>query len=304
MRKKYIDWGFIALLSLALSFQPVFARSGKPILKKGMSGIQVTQLQKNLKKLGYFTSNPTGVFGDITESSVKKFQQKYRIPITGVVAALTYNKLDILLKRADPIKIVVDPGHGGIDIGTSKDSVIESKVDLSISKKLKSFLDSDIYSAVLTRSTDIALDSRSNNGDTRQERDLNARTNIINKSGAKLFVSIHVNSYPESPSTNGSIVYYNDKYPQSRVLAQDIQKALNNLKIRNLKRQTNNSQTADYYVLKNSNIPGVIVETAFITNVKERQLLATDSFREKIAKAISTGIKEYSSMKKNKNKSP
>ena len=115
---------------------------------------------------------------------------------------------------------------------------------------------------------------------------MNARANIINESGAVLFVSIHADSLPDSPSTSGSVVYYNDKYPKSGELAQNIQKALNSVTAR----QSHICQKADYYILRNSNVPGVLVETAFITNSRERQLLSTDSFRDKLAKAILEGI--------------
>ena len=88
---------------------------------------------------------------------------------------------------------------------------------------------------------------------------MNARANIINESGAVLFVSIHADSLPDSPSTSGSVVYYNDKYPKSGELAKNIQKALNSVTAR----QSHDCQKADYYILRNSNVPGVLIETAY-----------------------------------------
>ena len=262
----------------------------RTVLINGMSNPSVTALQRDLKQLGYFSLNPTGYYGNATEAAVIKLQKKYGMNPDGRVGSNTYTKIDILLKRITPVKIVVDPGHGGIDSGASKGKVVESEVTLSISKKLKAYLDAGGYDVLLTRSKDISLDSLSNNGKTRQERDLNARSNMINENSAKLFVSIHVDSYPEIPSFTGSTVYYNNKYPKSKELAQNIQKALNNITAKNFKRQAHDCQVADYYVLRNSDVPGVLVETAFITNTKERQLLATDDYRNKIAQAIMTGI--------------
>lgn len=268
------------------------AEKSKPVLKKGMSSQEVAAVQRGLKKLGFFTLGPTGYYGDATEAAVIKFQKKYGMVSDGIVGAGTYEKIDSLLKNTVPVKIVIDPGHGGVDEGTSKGSIVESEVTLSISKKLQAYLDDYGYDAVLTRSKNIALDSLSKRGETRQERDLSARTDIINKSGAKFFVSIHVNSLPESTSTSGSVVFYNDKYPKSKELAENIQKALNAVTASSLKRQAHDSQKADYYILRNSNVPGVLVETAFITNKKERALLMTDSFRDKLAKAILEGIEK------------
>lgn len=263
------------------------------VLKKGMNNPDVKAIQRDLRILGFFTPGPTGYFGDATEAAVIQFQKKNGITPDGKIGANTRAKIKDLVAKADRIKIVIDPGHGGIDVGTSKGNVVESEVNLSISKKLKAYLEDYGYEAVLTRSKDVALDSHSGRGDTRQERDLNVRTNIINESGADLFVSIHVNSLPDSPSTSGSIVYYNDKISKSRELARSIQKALNGVTASNYKRKAQNSRKADYYVLRNSDVPGVLVETAFITNKKERELLATDAFRDKLAKAILEGIENY-----------
>jgi N-acetylmuramoyl-L-alanine amidase len=263
----------------------------KSILKKGMTGKDVSTLQSDLKKLNFFNQTPTGYFGDITETAVKTFQKQYSLDIKGVVDILTYVKIDYLLNKSTGIKVVIDPGHGGIDKGTSKGNVVESEITLDISKKLKDCLEGDGYNIVLTRDKDIALNSLSGKSGSRELRDLDARTNIINKNQAKLFVSIHVNSCPESPSTSGSIVFYNDKLAQSKILAQNIQKALNNISTSGFKRQSNNSQKEkDFYVLKNSNIPGVLVETAFITNSNELKLLATNAFKDKLAKAVALGI--------------
>ena len=83
----------ILLISLLTTSSVAFA-SSKPVLKKGMRSEAVKTLQVNLKKLGFFNVEPTGYFGEITLASVKKFQKKYNIPTTGIVASLTHAKLD------------------------------------------------------------------------------------------------------------------------------------------------------------------------------------------------------------------
>jgi peptidoglycan hydrolase-like protein with peptidoglycan-binding domain/N-acetylmuramoyl-L-alanine amidase CwlA len=107
MRKHLIKHAAVVLIFLlSFSIAPLctYASAGKPILKEGMSGSAVKTLQSNLKRLGFFSQSPTGFYGDNTVSAVKKFQKKYKIPATGVVATLTYNKLDALLKPAAPKK--------------------------------------------------------------------------------------------------------------------------------------------------------------------------------------------------------
>lgn len=195
-------------------------------------------------------------------------------------------------------KIMIDPGHGGKDSGAEKGHVVESKVTLDISKKLKSCLEDKSYEVELTRVSDTSLYMLSNIEGTMQKKELDARTNIINNSKAKIFISIHVNSYPEYPNMSGSIVYFNPSIPESRKLANFIQEQLNGISIINIKRDSHNSQEADFYMLKNSTIPGVLVETGFITNKSDRRLLTLDSFKSQIAKAITDGIENYIQSKK------
>lgn len=191
------------------------------------------------------------------------------------------------------IAIMIDPGHGGIDTGADKGHIIESEVTLDISRKLKTYLEEKTYIVGMTRNSDVSLYQLSGISGTLQKRELDARVNIINESGAKIFVSIHVNSYPEYPDMSGSIVYYNPGISQSRELSGCIQKNLNSLIFTNFKRDTHDPQEADFYLLENADIPGVLVETAFITNSTDHKLLSQDEFRSRIAKAIADGIGDY-----------
>lgn len=263
---------------------------GKPGLRKGMSGKEVSTIQTELKKLKFFSQKVTGYFGEATETSVRNFQKHYGINVTGIVGVLTYVKIDTLLQKGNFITIVIDSGHGGIDKGTSKGKAVESFINLDMAKKLKEYAGDAGFNVVMTRSKDIALDSMSKIPGTRELKDLNARTKIINSSKASLFVSIHVNSCPNSTSPTGSVVFYNDKLPKSKTLARYIQAALNNVYVSSYTRDSHSSQKANFYVLRNSDIPGVLVETGYISNTYERTMLLTDSFKNKIAKAILAGI--------------
>ncbi len=266
----------------------------KPLLSKGNKNNEVKSLQSDLLKLGFMDQEPTGFFGSITENAVLGFQKKYLKYASGKADLLTYLKIDTLLSKLKNTRIIIDPGHGGIDAGTSKGSIVESQTNLDMSKLLNNYLTECGCNSSLTRSKDISLDSLSRGSGTRQLRDLSARVNIINTSKAAFFVSIHVNSAPDVPSNTGSIVYYDNKLPESKILAQNIQKALNSITINDFKRKSHDPQTGDYYILRNSNIPGVLVETAYITNSEERRLLATSEYKRKIVKAILSGIRETS----------
>lgn len=189
--------------------------------------------------------------------------------------------------------IVIDPGHGGIDGGASRGGVIEKTINLDISLKLKARLEQKGYKVILTREEDISLDGLTSTGDSRHQRDLNARADMINASSAQLFLSIHGNCHSRNYNTNGSIVFYGNKYAQNKTLAYCLQRALNNITVNGRKRTVHDPQTADFFLLKHSDIPGAIIETAFISNDEEQQLLKTDEFKNEIAKAIADGVSKY-----------
>lgn len=114
----------ILLLSFLASSAVAFAAS-KPVLRKGMKSEAVKTLQKNLKKLGFFNTEPTGYFGEITLAAVKKFQKKYNIPTTGVVATLTHAKLDQLLSKTEKAK------PAGLKQGSTGNEVRKLQEDLN-----------------------------------------------------------------------------------------------------------------------------------------------------------------------------
>jgi N-acetylmuramoyl-L-alanine amidase len=191
-------------------------------------------------------------------------------------------------------RIVIDPGHGGIDYGCTIGNLFEKDITLDISKKVKKCLEDRGYTVLMTRDSDVSLYKQSKVGDTIQRRDLNARVNMINNINPDIFVSIHVNSYQRDTSINGSTVFYfSDKYVKSKQLAQCIQKSLNNLSINGQKRMSHNSRPEDYYILRKTAMSGVLVETAFISNSWERKHLTTSEYKQKIAELIALGIVRY-----------
>jgi N-acetylmuramoyl-L-alanine amidase len=189
--------------------------------------------------------------------------------------------------------IVLDSGHGGVDGGTSSNGLLEKEINLSIAKRLKKLLVDSGFTVIMTREEDVSLDSLSEGGGGRHQKDLNARVQIINSSHAQLFISIHVNSNFNNKDANGSIVFYNPRYEQTKELAYSVQRVLNAAKTGESDRTVHDPQTADYYILNYSQIPGIIAEVAFISNRQECEALATDEFRDNMAKSIALGIKKY-----------
>lgn len=98
-RKSKLLVSFTTLLLLTLlSVQPAFAYSNVT-LKKEMRGDTVSQLQKDLKTLGFMNINPTGYFGDITKAAVINFQKKHGLAADGIAGTQTLGKMDTLMGR-------------------------------------------------------------------------------------------------------------------------------------------------------------------------------------------------------------
>lgn len=189
--------------------------------------------------------------------------------------------------------VVIDAGHGGIDGGTGYEGFLEKEINLSIAKRVCSLLTAKGFTVIMTRDEDISMDSLWDGGGSRHQKDLNARARIINESRAQLFVSIHVNSNYKNPNADGSIVFYSNKYSQTKDLAYCIQRSMNSMLADGCKRTIHDPQTAGYFLLDNTKLPGVIVETAFISNKRERELLITDKFRDSMAQSLVNGIEKY-----------
>ncbi len=189
--------------------------------------------------------------------------------------------------------VVIDPGHGGIDGGTSKDGVVEKEITLAISIKLRTILEERGYTVVMTREEDISLGGSENSVKNRHMKDLKTRVDIINNNNAEIFVSIHINSNPKNPKANGSIVFYSSIFDQNKILAYSIQRSLNSIIVNGEKRSIHDPQKGSFYILKYSEIPGALVEVAFISNKAEKKLLSDDGFCTSIAESMASGIGNY-----------
>lgn len=182
--------------------------------------------------------------------------------------------------------IVIDPGHGGSDCGAQNKSinVNEASVTLDICKRLAQILKAQGWNVVLTRTTDVDV---SYSGSSARE-ELGARAKVANDAKADIFLSVHCNA-SVSPSSNGTSLHY---YKQSDyVLANELQGAVLNA----TGRANRGLQANRFYVLAHTQMPAVLVETAFITNPTEGALLNDPNYRQKIAEGLAQGLRQYAS---------
>lgn len=188
--------------------------------------------------------------------------------------------------------VVIDAGHGGRDPGASGESgLTEEEVNLRISMKLRRLIESGGGTAIMIREDDSGLYTEGGNGrETRKREDLNNRHAIINGSGADIFISIHLDSFPQ-PQYFGAQALYLEGDEKSGKLAEGIQEELKKVLDKNNSRKA--KATDSVFLLKNNTMPGVLVECGFLSNPEEERLLSDDHYQEKIAWSIFVGIIKY-----------
>ncbi|MGD1867580.1 MAG: DUF3747 domain-containing protein [Phormidesmis sp.] len=177
--------------------------------------------------------------------------------------------------RQGQLTVVIDPGHGGRDPGAvGIGGLREKDINTTVSRRIQASLNARGINAVLTRSDD-------------RELDLQPRVNIAERANADIFVSIHSNAISLSrPDVNGLETYY---YSSGFRLAQTIHNNVlqrTDLRDRGVRR-------ARFYVLVNTSMPAVLVETGFVTGREDAARFRNPQEVNTIADGITSGILQY-----------
>lgn len=179
--------------------------------------------------------------------------------------------------------IAIDAGHGGIDDGAKWNGIDEKNINLAIALKLADILAANGATTVLTREGDVDYYTKGKGG---KRNDLLKRAEIIDKSGASLFVSIHCNAI-KGANWSGAQVFYHPKLAENKQLAETTQHVLKNFPPGN-KRQV--KEDSDIILLKSVNVPGVLIEAGFISNPSEAARLNSESYQQKLAEGIAKAM--------------
>jgi len=192
-------------------------------------------------------------------------------------------------KEDKKVTIVIDPGHGGRDPGkVGVNGALEKDINLAISLKLRDLLEENGINVIMTRTEDEGLYSESDSN--KKRADLNKRIEIINSSNPLFAISIHQNSFTQE-SVKGAQVFYYSQSDQGKKLAVILQEQIKEyLKDGNHRKAKANT---NYYMLKHTSCPLVIVECGYLSNQREAALLTDPEYQDKMARAIYLGIKKY-----------
>lgn len=176
--------------------------------------------------------------------------------------------------------VVVDPGHGGWDPGAVVDGVREKEITLQVALLVKEMLEERDARVILTREDDTHF-ARSVREDLRQ------RVALVAEHQADIYLSLHANK-DRCNCWGAQTFYQKGGLPEGKILAMAIQNRL-----RALTETTRYALPADYYVLRNSQVPATIVEMGFLSNPSERERLQQPEYQRTVARAIAEGVEAY-----------
>ena len=172
--------------------------------------------------------------------------------------------------------VVLDAGHGGEDVGAPYFGWYEKDLVLPITLAVGERLEAMGYRVSYTRGVDSTIS-------------LAARAEQANTQGAAVFVSIHANAFPQNPDVNGLETYHLPGGQGAKTLAEAIHAAV----LASTGANDREVRTANFYVLKYTEMPAVLVETGYMTNEDECAALADPAYRELLADGIAAGISSY-----------
>ena len=185
-------------------------------------------------------------------------------------------------------RIVLDPGHGGSDTGAiGPTGVTEKSIALRIAKRLKALLEAEGAEVILTRTEDTEVSPKKAKATDVEE--LQARCDIANQNSADIFLSIHLDAFsgPEAHGTTG--YYYERGSADSMRLADCVKRGV----LRRLGTLDRGTKPCAFYVCRHTDMPAMLLETAFVSNPREEQMMNSEEGVENAAQGIAAGIAEY-----------
>lgn len=187
-------------------------------------------------------------------------------------------KVNKSYRNLKDLTITVDPGHGGREYGAIGClGEKEKDINLKIALKLKDKLQARGAQVIMTRTDD-------------KDVSLNDRVKTANDNNSEIFISIHANALPDSlldKEIRGTEVYY--FYPQAKKLAKNILKSI----VKETGTKDNGVKGESFAVVRNTNAVSVLIETGYIIDPEDNELLINNEFQDNMAKAIVTGLENY-----------
>jgi N-acetylmuramoyl-L-alanine amidase len=259
-----------------------------------LRGDDVRALQARLNALGLDPGREDGIFGGDTDRAVRAFQREYDVAEDGIfgprsLAALAGLRIDRAgaaaglredLRRVESsgmrgALVVVDPGHGGDDVG-----------ERGCAASHESDFCWDLGGRVAERLALAGAGVRFTRTET-ENPDVTERARRANELGAHVFISLHLNFHPEERA-EGTSTYYFGGSRAGELLADCVQSRLVELGLRDCR-----AHARSYPILRETRMPAVLVEPAYISSPTDAGRLGEPRFRTAIAWSIVRGVQCY-----------
>jgi len=173
----------------------------------------------------------------------------------------------------DALLIIVDAGHGGKDPGTCCGDILEKDINLAVALKLAKKLNEGGARVMMTRTEDVEID-------------LEERARMANQEKADIFISVHCNYYEDSAEIKGLECYYKEDSAEGEELANRILEEFEGTD----KVVNRGVKTANYRVLRKTDMQAVLVELGYMSNPEECRKLTKEDYQELLAERIAAGI--------------
>ena len=179
--------------------------------------------------------------------------------------------------------IIIDPGHGGKDVGASFKDIYEKDINLPISLYLKEELEKFGANIIMIREGDYDLSTP--NASRRKKSDFDNRIKIANENKTDLVISIHQNYFNDS-KYNGTQIFYKGNKELAKFLQEKINKNRQTKKISN-----------SLYMYNKIKADTLLIECGFLSNSIDRKNLTNKEYQKKYAKNLTNYIIEYFKVK-------
>jgi N-acetylmuramoyl-L-alanine amidase len=262
-----------------------------------LTGDDVAELQTKLIELGYHLTRADGIFGLATAEALRRFQREYGLVPDGICGPATLRALRQLGRRVvggrpqllrDLVavadsgpsllgkRIVLDPGHGGADLGVVAAGVAEAELVWDLASRLEGRLSALGVQTWSTRGP--------NNGASEEQR-----AQLANDVGADLVLSLHIDGFA-SPRANGIAAYYYGAGEATSTIGE----RLADLALREVVARTgmgnNHTHGKTWALLRLTRMPAVRVELGYLTSPQDRELLLDPHVRDTIAEGLLVAV--------------
>lgn len=187
-------------------------------------------------------------------------------------------------KRQGKATVFLDPGHGGHDPGaqtrTKTNRLREKTLTLEIVRRIERLLLTYGYDVSLSRSKDLFIPLRQ-------------RVEMAVNDHAAVFVSIHFNSASSKKGRGTEIYYFNDPKSPRTANSKRLGMCIMHRLCVGLPTLSRGVKHGNFCVVRETTMPAVLVEAAFITNTKDARLLTSPPYKQQIALAVARGIDDY-----------